>query len=583
MLGSRILASLLAAAALVLPVVPARSAGVPGVDAPGYGVSYLVPPNPLPATNGLRVDPTGRYLFIAQAFFNRVSRMDLQTGEIVRIADDTDGESSLQAPDDLAIDADGLVYATTVVGRNVTRFNQDGSGRTVVGSNITNGLNGPNGISFDPDTGRLYATDLFFDPNHPEGGLWEIDKTGALPPRPIARGLAHPEGFGIYGGKAYIPEFYKGTIDEVDLATGLSTQIAGGFGTLVALDVDNAGRLVTLETSTGKIWRLNRDGSGREVIAEGEVGFDNAAVNPVTGDIYVSNFVRGGIRKVDLQSGTLKPLVEGPLSIPVTLNEGAGDSLLVGDGTSIVRVQPDGAYERVNRFLLDHVPTAGPIDNYQLATPGAIEQGGTMYFTDFLPTQDDRISRRDADGTQSVVARGVLWPWHIRSGPAGPLAGVPEGHLLVTDEGAGTVLSVDANTGLVIPVAAGLSVPGGLAYDAASNTAYVSSSGSGEIYALKPFEAPQMVIASGLSTPEGVALDGDGGLLVVEAGTGSLWRYSLGDGSRTLVASGLPTKITGVTGIPNLNFTSDVLVLDNGDIIVSGTADASLIRLHPLA
>jgi hypothetical protein len=52
-------------------------------------------------------------------------------------------------------------------------------------------------------------------------------------------------------------------------------------------------------------------------------------------------------------------------------------------------------------------------------------------------------------------------------------------------------------------------------------------------------------------------------------------------GPPAVVASGLQTQITGITRISNLNFTSDVLLRANGDIVVSGTVEASLIALHP--
>lgn len=561
----RLLLVLAVAAALSSPA-PA-GATVEGVVAPGFEVSYMVAPNPLPATNGLRLDAAGR-LYIAQAFFNRISRIDpAAPDDVTRIASDTDA-AQLQAPDDLAIGADGSLYATTVVGRNVTRIAPDGT-RTVVASDISDGLTGPNGISFDR-TGRLFATDLSFDPAHPAGGLWQIDPTGALPARPVVRGLPHPEGFAFGPDNiAYIPEFYAGRIDAVDVDARTVRTVAAGFGVLVALKIDPQGRIVVLETDTGTVWRVDRASGAREVVARGEPGLDNLAIAP-DGTTYVSNFVRGGIRRVDEASGTLVPLgTEGSLSVPVSVNEAADGTLLVGDGTSVVAVDAEGSVRRVARFLLD-----GDGPTLQLATPGVIDHAGALYITDWLPLQDARVTRIDpVTGRHDAVARGFLYPWNIRRGPSG--------HLIVSDEGLGTIVDLDPATGAMLPLAAGLAAPAGLAYDAASGVAYASESGAGRVVAVGPGPLASRVVASGLDTPEGVAIAADGSLLVVEAGAGRLLRVDPSTGASSVVASGLPTRITGVTGLPFLNFSADVQVLRTGDVIVTGTEDASLLRLRP--
>ncbi len=77
-----------------------------------------------------------------------------------------------------------------------------------------------------------------------------------------------------------------------------------------------------------------------------------------------------------------------------------------------------------------------------------------------------------------------------------------------------------------------------------------------------------------------MALDGHGGLLVVEGDAGRLTRIGA-DGSRATVATGLPTRAVGPSVIPGFNLSSDVLVRDGGGIVVSGDADGSLIALQP--
>ena len=82
-------------------------------------------------------------------------------------------------------------------------------------------------------------------------------------------------------------------------------------------------------------------------------------------------------------------------------------------------------------------------------------------------------------------------------------------------------------------------------------------------------------MATGLASPEGVAVDRDGSVLVVEGDTGRLFRVD-GGGRRRLEASGLATKTAGI-GAPLMNYSSDVLVRRDGTIVVSGDADGSLV------
>jgi glucose/arabinose dehydrogenase len=129
-------------------------------------------------------------------------------------------------------------------------------------------------------------------------------------------------------------------------------------------------------------------------------------------------------------------------------------------------------------------------------------------------------------------------------------------------------------------VVQGLRSPSGLAFDRGSGVLYVSDTGGGRVLAVNlsmPAPSP-FLVATGLAGPEGVAVDGDGTVLVVEGDTGRLYRVDPNGGSRRLVASGLPTRTVGF-GLPLLNYSSDVLVRHDGAIVVSGDADGSLVEL----
>jgi len=552
-----------AIAAFVLSCGLQPSAAAPPGLQPGraetrYHVRYVVPPNALNQLNGIALDPDGG-LFICAALYNRVVHLDPGTGALRTIADETD-PVPIQAPDDVAVDAAGNLFVTSILGRNVIRMSRHGGNRRVVATGLGDGASLPNGIAFNAE-GRLFATDLdFADPTHP-GGLWELDPAGLKPPVPVVRLLPAPNGF-AFGpdGKAYVPEMFGGRIDVVDVDARTVATLVGGFGYLVALKLDSQGRLVVLETDTGRVWRVDRVTGRRTVLAEGPPGLDNLVVAP-DGTIYVTNFVQGNVWRVDEATRHLDPLwPDRSLAMPFSVSEAPDGSLLVGDFTAVSRVQGDQV-TRVSRLL---------VDGLQMFVPAVAQIGSDLYFSDFLPP-DGRIVRLHLDsGRREQVATGFGFPWTVREGEAG--------HLLVVDQALGTVSDVDPGNGVKVPLLEGLRSPSGLAVDAARRTIYVSDTGAGRVVAVGLADHRSRVFARGLAAPEGVAVDGAGSVLVVEGDAGRLVRIDTATRARRTLADGLPTRTAGV-GLPGLNYSSDVLVRADGSIVVTGDANGSLIEL----
>ena len=231
------------------------------------------------------------------------------------------------------------------------------------------------------------------------------------------------------------------------------------------------------------------------------------------------------------------------------MSEAPDGALVVGDFAAVTRLSagPGPQADRLSRLLVDVGASSSPAKQLQLLTPGAVQIGSAIYYSDFLPPEG-RIFRRDlATGRRELVAKGFGFPWMVREGPPG--------HLLVGDQALGAVLDVDIATGRSTPVVQGLRSPSGLAYDAATHTVYVSDTGGGRVLAVnlsRPAPSP-FLVATGLAGPEGVAVDPAGSVLVVEGETGRLYRVDPDGGSRRLVASGLPTKTAGI-GLPLLNY-----------------------------
>ncbi|HVW35219.1 MAG TPA: hypothetical protein VHL53_21985, partial [Acidimicrobiia bacterium] len=463
-------------ASLLAPVEPAARAEPGGVAAPGYSARYLVTPNPLQQTDGMALDGHGG-VWVTQALSNRVVHLDLTTLAITRIADESDTDTPLRVPDDIVRGPDGRLYVSAMLDRQVVRMSPDGKDRTVVGSNLGDGSSLTNGIGFNAE-GRLFATDLSFaDPSHP-GGMWELDPNGVKPPVPILRNLPTPEGFGFGpDGLAYVPEMFAGRIDVIDVDARTVRPLVDGFGYLVALKVDGQGRLVTMETDTGKLWRVDRTTGARTFVAQGPPGLDNLVITP-EGTIYTTNFAEGNVWRVDEVTRTMVPLLpRSELTLPFSLSEAPDGALVVGDFSAVTRLTgPDGGSlegRRISRLLVDVGAASTPARQLQLLTPGAVQIGSELYYTDFLPPAG-RLFRRDlATGRRELVAQGFGFPWMVREGPPG--------RVLVTDQAVGAVVAVDVATGRVTPVISGLRSPSGLAFDPKTGVVYVSDNGGGRV------------------------------------------------------------------------------------------------------
>ena len=105
----------------------------------------------------------------------------------------------------------------------------------------------------------------------------------------------------------------------------------------------------------------------------------------------------------------------------------------------------------------------------------------------------------------------------------------------VADAGRGRVVEVRPG-GRQVVVASGLSSPSGLAVDSAGDL-YVADSGQGRVVEVRP-GGRQVVVASGLSSPSGLAVDSAGDLYVADSGQGRVVEVRPG-GRQVVVASGL--------------------------------------------
>jgi len=90
---------------------------------------------------------------------------------------------------------------------------------------------------------------------------------------------------------------------------------------------------------------------------------------------------------------------------------------------------------------------------------------------------------------------------------------------------------------------------------------------------------PAVPVAFELANPEGLAFDGEGGLLVVEAGAGRLSRIDLATGAVEEIAAGLELGLPPIGGVPPAYLPSGVAVDAAGVIYVTGDVGNVLYRI----
>ena len=124
-----------------------------------------------------------------------------------------------------------------------------------------------------------------------------------------------------------------------------------------------------------------------------------------------------------------------------------------------------------------------------------------------------------------------------------------------------------------------LALPGGLATD--GETLWVGDWATGTIWEITfNGEVPDSVepLVTGLKNPEGLALDRNNGLLVVEWGESRLSRIDLDTGERTTVVEGLKLGKPGLGAPPMWSFDA-VAVGPSGDIYLSIAGENAIYKV----
>jgi len=512
--------------------------------AQGWSLEHVTAPSRLFGANGLRTGPDGR-IYVAQVTGSQISALDPVTGVVQTVA--AKG-GDIVAPDDVAFDSAGNLYATEVMDGRVSVL--DTAGRTRV---LRDDLPSANGITVHQD--RLFVNEC-----RDGGRLLELDRDGGVS-QILLEDLPSPNAMEVGpDGMLYFPLLSANEIWRIDPNGGEPQRVAAGLGVPDAVKFDADGCLVTTQVATGQVLRIDPRSGEQQVLAQLTPGLDNLTF--VGNRLFASNFT-GEITEI-LADGSTRALLPGGLNWPLDLAVGDDGRLYVADGTYLYVVDADGALQTAGMLFSPGYP--GFLRG--LAPCGA----GELVVT----TSGGQVSRyAPARAETEVLADGFDQLYGIAvDGDAVVVAELGTGRVLAVAAGTVEVLA----TGLLDPVGVAIAPDGGI---------LVAESAAGRVVKVKG--SAVQVVVDGLGCPQGIAVTGSS-LYIVDAAAKEVVMFDLSSKARTTIAADLPVgappgvEPKPLKGLPPFSGPqgpfAGIAVAPDGTLYVSADGDGSVLALR---
>lgn len=513
--------------------------------APTYTLEEVVPGSAFHGIHGLTFLSDGT-LLAGSVLGSAIYEIDMASGETgIYIGPPTGMADDLEEGPDGSLGwtafLEGKYYLRTPEGKTLT---------------LAEGLPGMNSTAWSPD-GRLFATQVFLG-----DALYELDPTGANPPRKIMEGMGGLNGFDFGpDGHLYGPLWFKGEVVRVNVDAGTLETVATGFEVPAAVNFDSENNLWVVDTARGHVYRVDVASGEKTLVSQVQPAIDNLAIS-ADDRLVISNMADNAIIAINTETGEATPIVTGALSVAadlaVTENADGSESIYIGDLFALRKLDvASGTVSELGRVFgarIDYPISVG-VHNGQLAVAGW-SAGAVQLF-----------DRQDQ-------------PLDIHHGFSAPTDALPlaNGDVLVADYVNGTLLRVNGeNWEERTPVASGLVGPTNLLMEDETHV-LVSEQLGGTISRVNIETGEKSVLVDELEGPEGFDVR-DGTLYVAEVPARQITAITLADGSRTIIGTDLPIGFPAGAGAPPVNVPTGVAVTKDGHVYFASDLEAAIYRL----
>ena len=523
-----------------------------GVQAPGTEI--FLSGAPVRLAVGLAIGPDDN-LYVSTQWIRHVLVLDPETGEIIKRYGPEDG---IDIPADLAFGPDGSLYAGLYPG-----FDGDAILRLAPDGTVT-------GMPLPPiiwpvmttQDGRLFAGLLIENDM-----IVELDPDLQTPPRQLVSNgvFIHlregPDGM-VYAIKWFDGEIIRFNPDKPETVETVATGLTLPFN----LAFDSQGQLYIImgvDDATDAVARLDLTTGEPEILATMHHLLYGLAIDSKD-RIFVSSVDDGAIFEV-LKDGNIRMVSPGGMTLPSDVE---------------VIERPDGE----SLFLAEW----GAWQEYDTAT-GELRSGrhgtwwpGTLTNPDTIAPFGDNLLLASSENQQIQIWDPVQQQEVLLIDQPGVDNAIGfAGEIVATSFESKDVVSIDpAAPEQRTVLAADLTYPLGLAADAGN--LYVGDFLAGQILQVAAdgvtLDSPKL-IAEGLKGPEGMALTGDGRLLVVESGANRLSTVDLVSGQISTLIPEIGILSDVPRSRPQHYFFNGVDVSPSGIIYVTADEPNAIYRL----
>jgi sugar lactone lactonase YvrE len=482
-------------------------------------------------------------MWVSAAFREELQRMDPRTGRVLEVI--TEGVRGVA---DLDFASDGTMYWVNAWIGEIYKMAPGQAPRMI--ASFPHMIDG---VSVN-DQGRLFTASF----NSGINATWELDPEGEYPPQIVA----NVGGFDAFDfgpdGYLYGPDFehQTGNILRVNVDTGEHQVIAGGFANPSSLKFSPTGELHVLDSGAAQVVKVDAYSGEKNLVAEIGQMADNFDFSP-EGDIFVAYITDATLGRILPNGRTLyltRPGFATPGSVAIVEDQRGKESLFVSDSFSYRQ------FHLGSGRMIDTVYPGAAIPAMTLASDGT-----NLILTYYVSNLLQVIK------PSTLETIGFYFDFNV------PINAIAFGDdLAVAELATGNVVRASDRT----PLISGLELPAGMAAD--GDDLWVGDWSAGIIYkAVEDGEIldPPLIVVDGLDKPEGMTVDNDGNVLIVETGAQRLIRIDEWGGIET-IADNLAVGLPASPGVVPFNFAlSGVAVSKNNKIYVTGDVDNVIYRI----